>query len=207
MSLATVDESNWIAAIRWLTIATLLLVLTACGGKSYVVLMPDADGSVGKVTVTTAQGTTVLENERQATQFSAAAGSSFVVDDAQIRKDFGAALAATPKKPRIFRIYFETAGENLTANSRADIPKILEEIGMRPAPDISISGHADTVGSDEENIALGLRRARFVADVIQRAGIGAVSITIESHGEKNPVVGTADNVPEPRNRRVEVSVR
>lgn len=36
-------------------------------------------------------------------------------------------------------------------------------------------------------------------------GPGALEIT--SHGEANPLVPTGDNVSEPRNRRVEVTVR
>jgi len=33
------------------------------------------------------------------------------------------------------------------------------------------------------------------------------NITVTSHGEGNPLIKTADNVSEPRNRRVEVVIR
>ena len=75
-------------------------------------------------------------------------------------------------------------------------------------PDISITGHTDTVGSDEDNVSLGLKRARSVAELFE--GIKLVvreRIIVTSHGEKNLLIPTRDNVPEPRNRRIEVTVR
>ena len=55
-----------------------------------------------------------------------------------------------------------------------------------PAPDISIIGHSDTVGSDEDNFALGLKRARFVAELFDSAKIARDRVVVDSHGEKKP---------------------
>jgi outer membrane protein OmpA-like peptidoglycan-associated protein len=43
--------------------------------------------------------------------------------------------------------------------------------------------------------------------VLLQEGIAPALLEVTSHGEANPLVPTADEVPEPRNRRVEVMVR
>lgn len=198
--------------LNWNSLALILAVLglAGCASKpssSYVVLLANDDGSIGKVQVSGRDGTTLLEKNREGAVIGGPTGKTFVVSEENMAKDFGAAMAASPKKPQSFLLYFETGGAKLTRESAASIPEILEEIGRRPAPDISIVGHTDTVGSDEENARLGLTRARSVAGLIDSAKLPTVKISIESHGEKNLLVATPDNTAEPRNRRVEATVR
>jgi outer membrane protein OmpA-like peptidoglycan-associated protein len=57
------------------------------------------------------------------------------------------------------------------------------------------------------NEALSLKRAQAVADLIQSKGLRVEELTVESHGERNLLVPTPDETPEPRNRRVEVTIR
>jgi outer membrane protein OmpA-like peptidoglycan-associated protein len=47
----------------------------------------------------------------------------------------------------------------------------------------------------------------MVAEMLKEKGLKARELTVESHGERNQLVKTPDNTQEPRNRRVEVSVR
>ncbi len=193
--------------MRWFLPAVIVLFLSGCANQSYVVLLPNDDGTIGKVFVTGNKGTTLLEKNQDGVLIDSPAGQSFIVSKDKITKDFGIALAATPEKPLVFLLYFETGGTKLTSESRADIPRIMAEINRRPAPDFSIIGHTDTVGSDDDNVALGLKRARFVAELFDGAKIARDRINVASHGEKNLLIPTRDNTPEPRNRRVEASVR
>lgn len=187
---------------------TLLFVLGLSGcSQSYVVLLAEEDGSLGKVEVTTPQGTTLLDSDRDAVNLKGEAGKTFVASEQQIKEDFGAAMAASPEKPKPFYLYFEGGTATLTAESKADIPKIIAEIKRRPAADISIIGHTDTVGDEQTNAALSLERAKSVAALFAEAMPDASKVTVDSHGEKNLLVVTPDNTDEPRNRRVEVTVR
>ena len=68
-------------------------------------------------------------------------------------------------------------------------------------------GHADRVGTDKANDALGLKRAERVRKILIQRGVPAERIVAASRGEREPLVQTADGVTEPRNRRVEISVR
>jgi outer membrane protein OmpA-like peptidoglycan-associated protein len=46
-----------------------------------------------------------------------------------------------------------------------------------------------------------------VAALLTAEGLNPSIFEIASHGKDNPLVPTGDQVPEPRNRRVEVTVR
>ncbi|MCK9606612.1 MAG: OmpA family protein [Methylomonas sp.] len=184
----------------------LALGLSGCS-QSYVVLLAEDDGSLGKVEVTTPQGTTLLENNRDAVNLEGEAGKTFLVSEQQIKEDFGAAIAASPEKPRSFYLYFEGGTATLTAESMADIPEIIAEIKRRPAADISIIGHTDTIGDEQTNASLSLERAKSVAAIFTEVMPDAGKVTVDSHGEKNLLIATPDNTDEPKNRRVEVTVR
>lgn len=174
---------------------------------SYVVLLDNGDGTVGKVQVTGRKGVTSLEKARESTLVAQAGGPSFVATEAQIRQDFGAALAISPKKPETFRLYFQSNSTKLTPESERDLPKVIAEIESREVPDISVVGHTDTVGSVDQNYKFGLERARLVRGLLQSAKLTPGNVTVESHGKMNLLVPTADNITEPLNRRVEITVR
>ncbi|WP_437601698.1 OmpA family protein [Sorangium sp. So ce590] len=65
-----------------------------------------------------------------------------------------------------------------------------------------IAGHTDTVGSVEHNLALSRRRARAIAAWFKGRGL-KLPVAFEGLGESAPLVKTADQTDEPRNRRVD----
>lgn len=171
--------------------------------KSYVVLIPSPDGTVGKVVVQGEKGEQVLNKAGQAGTIE---GQALLVDDKRIKGDFGATVAALPKIPVRFQLYF-SSGTTLNADSEGLLPEIIAEAKLRPAVDISVIGHADTLSSDAYNDKLAMKRATRVSELLNQKGLKANSLIVESHGEKNLLVQTPDNTKEPKNRRVEVSVR
>jgi outer membrane protein OmpA-like peptidoglycan-associated protein len=127
--------------------------------------------------------------------------------EGDVQARFGPVLAALPPRPMTFVLYFLGDSDELTPESKPEIPRLLAEIAGRPAPEVLVVGHTDRQGALEYNDALSRRRAERVrADLVQR-GVAADRITVAGRGEREPVVPTADEVPEPRNRRVEITVR
>ncbi len=191
---------GWFA--RWILILGVML-LGGCASKSYVVLIPSPDGSVGEVVIKGQRGEQVLNKAGQAGTLE---GTPLQVGDRQVKEDFRETIAALPKIPVRFLLYFST-GITLTAESQSLIPTIISEAKTRPAVDISVIGHTDTLYTDEYNNQLALRRATKVSELLTDKGLKANSMTIESHGKRNLLVQTPDNTWEPKNRRVEVSIR
>ena len=114
---------------------------------------------------------------------------------------------AQPPRPVSFTVYFLTGRDELTPESRALFDGIKAELARRPAPEITAIGHTDRVGTISANDALSARRAQAVKAALVAAGIPATQIDVAGRGEREPLVPTADEVDEPRNRRVEISVR
>jgi len=84
---------------------------------------------------------------------------------------------------------------------------VLAEVAQRPAAEVVVIGHTDRVGAELENDNLSLQRARRVKTLLIPLGIPADRIVTAGRGEREPIVPTADNVDEPKNRRVEINVR
>jgi outer membrane protein OmpA-like peptidoglycan-associated protein len=175
-----------------------------------VVLLADPDGHVGRVIVSNPQGSQELAQARAATEVAGpgqAPGAPAEMDQAQVTRIFGEALAAQPPLPARFILYFDPNSPQLTAESRGLIPEVIRTIRERSSNDISVVGHSDTTGNREYNYRLSLARAQAVRQLILDAGIDPSSLEITSHGKDNPLIPTGDNIAEPRNRRVEITVR
>ncbi|MDX2454214.1 OmpA family protein, partial [Desulfosarcina sp.] len=68
-------------------------------------------------------------------------------------------------------------------------------------------GHTDTLGDKAYNLDLSIRRALAVKQQLVDNGVDDTFMDVSSHGEEHPLVKTADNVGNAKNRRVEVIVR
>lgn len=67
---------------------------------------------------------------------------------------------------------------------------------------IRLEGHTDERGSREYNIALGWRRAKAVARLMEQLGVPSKQLVIISYGEEKPAVQGEDEAAYQRNRRV-----
>lgn len=183
-----------------------VVCLSGCAGKSYVVLLDNPDGTTGKVVVQGSRGEQLIDKAGEGAPLDGSAPPQ-PVDARQIDRDFGAAMKARPTLPQQFLLYFETGGAAPTPESILELDKIIQAVSQRPVADVSVIGHADTLGDAALNEKLALTRAQMVADLLKQKGLKAHALTVESHGEGNLLVKTPDETAEPRNRRVEVSVR
>ena len=173
---------------------------------SYVVLLPDRNNVVGKVTVEGKGGKQVLDEAQKGVKADGG-GGAFAVSDEQIKRDFGGAMAALPVVPERFVLHFRRGVNVLTAESKALLSQIVEHAAAHPGLDVSVTGHTDTTGSQKVNDLLGQRRAAFVAQQLRNLGLKTDSLAIDSFGKNRLEVATPDNTREKRNRRVEVILR
>jgi outer membrane protein OmpA-like peptidoglycan-associated protein len=173
-----------------------------------VVLLPGRDGKVGAVVVQEGGRETVL-NTAYATAQTGPGGQlePGQASPDQVRAIFGDALSAEPPRPVTFVLYFVEATDQFTPESQALVDQVLVAIASRPAPELTVAGQTDSVGTDQYNDALSLRRAERVRVLLIGRGIPPDSIRAIGRGKREPRVPTADGVAEPRNRRVEITVR
>jgi outer membrane protein OmpA-like peptidoglycan-associated protein len=177
-------------------------------GDELVVVLPGPDGKVGTVVVERAGERAVLNQSYAASRIVSGGGPQAQrLAENEVQREFGSVLAALPGRPKSFLLYFLEGKDEFTAESGIELEKMLAELRQRGAPDVVVIGHTDRVGSVRFNDRLSRQRAERVRAELVKLGIAQTRIQIAGRGEREPLVPTDDEVPEPRNRRVEISVR
>jgi outer membrane protein OmpA-like peptidoglycan-associated protein len=191
-------------------LAGFALCASACAAKggAVVVLLPDQDGSVGRATVGNKAGAVDLDEANEGARVRKNRRPTvFMLRESEARQTFAEAVAALPPAPRRFVLNFRFESDELTDEARAQVPHILTLVRERPVADVVVTGHTDTMGTAPANFDLGLKRAMMVRSLLIKAGLDASQIQVTSLGETDLLVKTADETPEPRNRRVDIVVR
>ena len=115
--------------------------------------------------------------------------------------------AAAPVAPPSYMVFFDWDRSNLSAQALNTIKQAAQAFKTKGNARITATGHTDTSGSEQYNMALSLRRANAVKDALVREGVPATAITVIGRGEQGLLVQTGPNVREPQNRRVEIVIQ
>lgn len=180
-----------------------------CDAMDRVILLPDSSGTVGAVEISMGDAVVMLDSPY---------GAIHASEDGQMGHDHASAmemkmrfdplLQHQPPPPVSYTLRFRSgSASELTAESAAVLEQLFASLDQREAPEIRLIGHTDSVGSLLENDQLSKRRARTVAEILRRKGIAPEMIEVTGRGERDLAVATADGIDEPRNRRVEISIR
>ena len=177
-------------------------------GQDLFVVIPGEDGHVGSVYVRSGQRRVVLDGSFAAAQIRGKQGlETLEVEPSEVEEVFGSALAARPIPPASYSLYFPQDSLELVSASEPVLQALLVDIARRPVAEITVIGHTDRVGALDYNDRLSLQRAERVVTFLVERGVATEGIQTAGRGEREPLVPTEDGVAEPRNRRVEVSVR
>jgi hypothetical protein len=114
--------------------------------------------------------------------------------------------AMAPSQMPPATVYFATGSSTLSPESMATIQQVAANYKTTANATVTLSGHTDTVGSQDFNMTLSQRRADAVRNALVRQGVPAAAITAGGQGEASLPVQTADNVDERRNRSVDIAV-
>lgn len=199
---------------RRLAVILAPVALIACAqpepkiADTFFVVLPNEAGTAGAITVTQDGKTEVLDRPYAAAQVTRKGTLEPVhVSDADVQQIFGAALSAQPELPREFLLYFQLDKNTLVPESLELVDEVLADIAARPSYTVEVVGHTDRAADEEYNQRLSQERAETIRDLLVGLGADAATISIAGRGELDLLVPTADGVAEPRNRRVEVTVR
>jgi OOP family OmpA-OmpF porin len=199
-----------------LSAAALLVALVGCAAPptTGVVLLPQDDGTPSAVRVVSAGETRKLAQPYE--RATAVQGSPMVTDKttaAEVQAAYPDVFALRPAQPQRFVLYFEAGESQLSVEAQQTLRDALTLAQSRPGADLVITGHSDTMGEAAENDALSLRRAQQVRELLMQSALfkqqplPAERIEAAGRGERELAVPTANDVAEPKNRRVEILVR
>jgi hypothetical protein len=117
------------------------------------------------------------------------------------------ATAPPPSQPtaQSYMVFFDLDSARVSPQAQDTLRQAAAAYKSSGTSGVAATGHTDTTGSANYNLALSQRRASAVRDVLVREGVPAAAITTSGRGESQPLVQTADGVLEPQNRRTEVA--
>jgi len=170
-------------------------------------VLPNPDGSAGAVTVSEVGQSVRLDQPYAASEERSDKLTAESSNQEQVQKVFGSAIAAQPILPKQFRLYFISDSDQLTPASAGEYKGVFDDIKRRPVYQVEVVGHTDTFASKEYNQRLSLQRAVAIKDKLVHDGLDPKSIAVAGRGELDLAVPTPNGVHEPRNRRVEITVR
>ncbi len=178
--------------------------------QNLFVLLPEPDGKASGISITNQAGSQTITQPYQEVRVESATvapAAPVAVNQAEVQRLFGTLLSDLPEAEVAFTLHFGENSDALDAESQAAVANVVKAIQDRHSTAISLIGHTDTTGTPQANFTLGLRRAQTVATILQRQGVEAGNLFVESHGDADLLVKTGRNVNERLNRRVEVIVR
>lgn len=177
---------------------------------SVVVLPKPPKGQVGAVVVRPLHGgkpVVVDQAYVQASMDDAKTVQTTDVDARQVKNSFSDALSALPPQPVSYIVYFSEGTDELNPDASRIIDRAIGEASSRASADVLVIGHTDFLGSDAYNDRLSVQRAQRVKELLVERGLSPRSIQVSGRGKREPLHPSSDNVAEPRNRRVEITVR
>ncbi|WP_171984662.1 OmpA family protein [Hydrogenophaga sp. A37] len=172
-----------------------------------MLLLPQ-DGVKSAVNVSTATASVELSSPYAVAEIGRKGNvEQLTSSEAEVRERYPTLLSLQPPAPQRYTLNFQPGTSDLTPESMAGLDAILAAARARSGGEIVIVGHTDRQGAADDNDALSLRRADAIRDVLVARGFKADLIDAVGRGEREPVVPTDDDVPEPRNRRADIIVR
>jgi peptidoglycan-associated lipoprotein len=121
----------------------------------------------------------------------------------QIRKNLNERLARL--EDALFDYDKATVRDDARTALRDDVDVIRGILADWPQQKLLIEGHADERGSEEDNMALGDRRARAAEDFLASMGIAQNQLTIVSFGKDRPVCTDKTEDCWQKNRRAHIT--
>jgi len=103
-------------------------------------------------------------------------------------------------------VYFDFDKYNLRPDAIAALQKNIAILKQNPSMRIVIEGHCDERGTNEYNMALGMRRANSCKNYLIANGIESSRVTIVSFGEERPADPGHNEAAWAKNRRAEFKV-
>jgi outer membrane protein OmpA-like peptidoglycan-associated protein len=175
-----------------------------------VVLLPEADGKPSAVVITPNKGAPAVLDKPYAALDVSAEGqiANLRTESAEsVAQRYPALEKALPVPPASTLLFAKPGSTDLTESSDRDLERLLTRLKDLPAPEITVVGHTDTMGSTDLNDRLSQNRADALRQRLIARGVPAERITAIGRGKRQLLVPTADQVDEPRNRRLEVIMR
>ena len=103
-------------------------------------------------------------------------------------------------------VTFDTNSTQVRPGLYIEITRVANILKQYPQTLIRVEGHTDSVGSEEYNMDLSVRRALAVKNLLVREGVSEYRMETVGFGESTPVASNDTAAGRQMNRRVEIKI-
>ena len=118
------------------------------------------------------------------------------------------AAAPPPEKKKIVLrgVNFDFNKSNIRPDAQPVLDEAISTLKEYKQITLSVEGHTDSIGTEQYNQKLSMRRAKSVADYLAKGGIDPKRMTEKGLGESQPVASNDTAEGRAQNRRVELKI-
>ncbi len=103
-------------------------------------------------------------------------------------------------------VQFDFDSSEIRSDAKPVLDRAVEMLGENGEVNVVVDGYTDSVGTDEYNLALSIRRAEAVYRYLVNRGIAPERLRVQGFGEARPVASNDTDSGRAQNRRVELRV-
>jgi len=103
-------------------------------------------------------------------------------------------------------VTFDTDSTRIRPGLYSEITRVANILRQYPDTFVRVEGHTDSVGSDEYNMDLSIRRANSVKSLLISEGVAGDRMQAVGYGESVPVATNGTAAGRQMNRRVEIKI-
>ena len=195
--------------IKTLFILLFSFIVLGCSAKTTVVLL-DSGKAHNAIIVSTNKGSKRLNKVGSFVQLSdknQLPSEPKSMSKSEINSRYAMLFKIEPTKPRTYIVYFKPNSTELTEASKKTLQEALKSIQKRSPCTVDVIGHTDTVGSNQVNAKVSLKRANYIKSMIEARKMKILSLVAKGYGEEDLQMKTANNTAEAKNRNVEIFIK
>jgi peptidoglycan-associated lipoprotein len=186
---------------RWIILSAVVVFQAACHNQKPESAPRPQTSAIDSTAIFRARAEAAAKAEaaRRDSIARAARADSIKLADATRR-------AAEARRALVAPVHFDLDQDVILDAERSMLDRKVAILAATPAVEVSITGNTDERGSDEYNLALGMRRAGAVIRYLVDDGIDSRRLSTASNGEERPICQQHDESCWMQNRRAEIAV-
>lgn len=103
-------------------------------------------------------------------------------------------------------VFFDFDSFKLKQESLSSLRRLERFLRVNPSVSILVTGHTDTIGSDEYNLKLSLQRAKSVQFYLETVGIPSNRVKVAGMGSREPLLPNTSKANQAKNRRITIEI-
>lgn len=128
-------------------------------------------------------------------------------EDAKIAEEAKIEAESAAVVEKLEMIHFDFDKSDINPEYRDVLAKNSDILKAHPSARVVVEGHCDEVGTQEYNIALGMRRAVATKSYLESLGVNGSELSALSYGQEKPLDPAHTKEARAKNRRAQFTVK